>query len=338
MRTLATENVRRDKRAALVAGALCLLQAGTTSAFVVHEDEAKRMQLSGWAQAGYELDAEESGRITDHGLYLGMARLSGQIELFELGYGLVQFEGNTGSVQLLDLVAELRPAPAVAVRAGYYRTPTSADMHVAGPYTPFVNRSLLVTEGFVYGRLAGGEILAQHDLEIGRLSARAGLFGLPSAPSGGLPSGLASLQAQLDTRLGLTLHAAYLDHLEQVEPVGAPRPRLDQQLDLALVYRNQGWTMTLEAVAALGGGVAGPPAALYIQALKSFELPWKDLALEPGVRYDVTRHPDRSLQRLTSGMTLYVAGDELNASLNHELLTGEGPWKSTVYLQLQAGF
>ena len=319
-----------------------LLISAPATAHTLIEQDALVLEAFAWAQAGYVVADPPDGELEGQ-TYLGMARLGAQVQYRPWGSAFVQIEGISGTIQLLDVVAELTPVEFLAVRAGQFRTPTSADLMIAGPQTPFVNRSILVDGGFVQQRLAGIEIEGKADFGLATGSLRWGVFN-PTDTAENLfqdtHGQFLSARALVDLPSGLHFHLAFIGLIsgDNNPPVG-PRPvPFDKALDTAVYYVHDGWTAYVEGVVDFDGPGAQKPYAAYIMFLKSVGIEGTPFSIEPGARYEFAKPDGDLLHRITLGLNLYLIGDYLNISFNYELLLGGGETGHALYGQIQAGF
>ena len=186
------------------------------------------LALGAWVRAGFGAVVPPGANTVRHGPRLSLARLSARGTIGEWGQIALQVEGASESVVLLDAVAEIAALPALSLRAGRFKTPTSADFLVGAPVTPFLTRSLLVSEGLVQQRLIGLEAVLARTTGPGATRLQVGWF-LPAPADRALlaDSNGAFLSARglIALPAGLSLHAAYLDLLgASNQPVLPPEP------------------------------------------------------------------------------------------------------------------
>ncbi len=330
----------------------------TAAAYDLLVAEDSVIRLNGWMQAGYAFTAPGDQPDTQ-GTYIGMARLKGAVTDSRWGRGIVQIEQREETMQLLDLLAEIRPVRGLALRFGKFKTFSSLEYLIPAPDHPFVNRALLVS--LAQKRLTGVAIEMQRNLGWGKAALQGGWFDAPSDLSeelGDDDGKFLNLRGKLALSQGITLHAAYLDFLLATNETQAPstddgatggdtqgegeanpsRPlTYDRQLDAGFSYQQDGWTAFAEGMVVLDGPEKTTPVGLYLMALKSF--PIDTFALEPGVRYDLLRDETQVwTHRVTTGLTWYVKGALLYATTNYELSFTEGTKGHALYLQVQAGF
>lgn len=320
-------------------------------AYRILDEDNLQLDLQGWAQAGYAIGNAPGEDAVQHAPYLGLARLAAGATHVRWGRAFVQVEALSGTVRLLDAFADVTPVPEVTLRVGRFKAPTSADFLIGAPYTAFVSRSLLVERGFVQRRMLGAEIAGRATVGCATLSLQLGWFQPESAQRDLLPDGegnFFSARALVETTGGWGFHLAFMelvladnDAVAPAEPPDAMAVRpveMNRQLDGAVWLKRDGWTAYVEGVLVLDAQEDDVPFAFYAMVLRSFDLTGTTFALEPGVRYDLARRDGRTLHRATAGLTFYLVGDFLNASLNYELLVDDDRVGNTGYAQLQAGF
>ena len=321
---------------------------GKAYSFPVASNKQLTLDLGGWAQGGLVATAANNNHNIE--TYLGMARVSALARYQNLGQAFVQLEALSGTAELLDVIGEVYPLEDLIFRAGYFRTPLSFDQLIGAPFTPFVNRGWVVQRGFAATRRTGTELEYTQSLGSMRLRTRVGLFG-PTADErellgqGELGQAL-SLNANLALTPGLEIHLSYYDQLLGKNQLGGPRNpgdpqrpiRFDQLLDVALSFKQEGWTLIAEALGIFDALESKTPFSAYVMLLKSFPFQSGKRAWEPGVRYDIARLANAIEHRFTLGLNLYLIGDFLNLSLNEEISHENNTWASTTFVQLQAGF
>ena len=317
----------------------------------VLDNEKLSIRAEGWVQGGYSiLSPAVDGRLA-HRPYIGLARVVAEARHKRWGRVFLQVEALSETVVLIDAIAEVKPTDWLSLRLGKFKVPTSADYLIFGPFTPFVNRSYLVDDGFVPTRRLGAEAVYNQAIGPAAFSLQAGWFVPTGDERAVLPDGegnILSLRTLLSFDFGLELHIAYADLLladNRFEPDQIPDdfvwPRpvpLNSQLDAALIFRREGWTGYLEGVWAFDAPGKEIPSAFYLMVLKNIPLPYSELSLEPGLRYDLARRDEVTRQRVTAGLNLYIVGDFLNVSTNYELLHERGHLGHAGYVQIQAGF
>ncbi|MFT5430896.1 MAG: hypothetical protein ACI9OJ_001575 [Myxococcota bacterium] len=146
------------------------------------------------------------------------------------------------------------------------------------------------------------------------------------------------LNARVLVRLpsGLAIHAAFATEL--VEPETAPPAIYRDQLDIAVEYIKEGWTVRAEGVVVLDPPKDDAIYGAYVQLLYAAELS-NGTQLEPGIHYGVATDVKGVLShRGTLGLTWYPLGKYLNARVNYELRATEGDIGHAAYVQMQGGF
>jgi len=310
--------------------AVVLLLAGTAQAYRIVDKEEMRLEVWGWAQAGYAL-IQEPGTDFRHQPYLGIARLAGLVDSPRWGGAFIQFASDTGDIpELLDAIAYIRPIQELELRVGKFRTPLSFDRLIGAPFTPFVNRSLSID--LTEARLMGAEAIGTYDFGPLTATLQAGWFARGALDS---PGSLLSLRMLLAAEMGLSVHLAYMDEVDP--PSDRPAAELSQQLDLAIQYQKDGFTLRLEGVVAFRRPEPELPVGGYIELLYAIPLP-KEQAIEPAVHYGAVRRGDSLRQKATFGVNWYIFGDYLNATLNYELLVTDGVFGHAAFFQLQGGY
>lgn len=301
--------------------------SNTAFAYNLVDDEEMTLKLGGLFRGGYQASSVDADFA--QGPYIQTARLSGGFDYKGIGGAFVQLDGQDAVVRVLDAYAELRPVEQIAVRAGIYRLPTTADFLVGIPVIPFANRSMLV--GMTYPRMLGTELLSTFSSDTLSVNARLGFFQANAAERDLLPDGegtFFSARVGLEFDFGLGFHLAYLglvfgdnapvptadDPMILVRPVTYP-----EVFDAAITYRKDGLDLALEGLLApdVPDGQSSSYAAYFHGAYRFGISDVVDLG--PGARYGIRTENDVQTHKVTAGVTTYFNGTGLKIYPNYEL-------------------
>ena len=290
------------------------------------------LEVHAWAEAGY-MAAVRPEEPVERGAYLSLARL--QVRLHEDGFAaFIQAGADRGELELLDARATWRPSEAVAVRAGRFKTPVSAEYLIPANHLIFAHRSshLLLVPRRALGAEVEGHVGGRWDLGL-----HAGVYN----PAGYAPvPGAGELlvgRALLESPVGLALHVAGSDWLHDggaAEVLAEEAPETDRALDAALLFEEHGWTMVTEGVYArpldgedwVAGGVASV-AHRFPTRVEEFEI-------EPAAAVEFVERQG-AISQLT--LNFHQSDWNLMQTVEWEVHSAPDGLQNAVYVQLQAG-
>ena len=340
-------HLRRSSLVLLVAALAHLVHAPPADAATLFEEEELTLEIGGLGEVGLAYEESEAARHEGLGTDVRMARLKADARWRDLGGFKLQIDGKSGSVELLDLVAELTPAEWLALRAGRFKVPVSREYMIGAPDMRFSNRALV--RRLAPGRAVGAQL--GFEGAVGELEAEfsASLFE---------PGGLDLLENEGELFVSrllvefphhLEFHAAYAEHVLGDNRVADPEAAsetmrvfpFDRQLDAALGYHDEHWHLLVEGFTSLDPPGDQPPWAAH--GSLSYRFPVADFALEPALAYDfLERHQER-IHRGAAALNAYWLDTNLMTTIEYEgeVASPEAASQEvahTLSVLLQAGF
>ena len=285
------------------------------------EDEVSvEANVHAGAVAGAEIYSDQSD---DYGLALDLARVKFGASFAERASLKLQVAGSSGTVELLDAAARLRPTDGLAFQMGRYKTAVSEEYQFSAADLPFIGRALL--NSLVPRRAVGFTTFGSIESGGVEIEPRAGIYQPPRTtfadPQGQLVSGrvMVTLPSQV------YFHAGYAQHVftdNQLPGDGAGRVfAFDQPLDAAVGYRTDTWNLHLEGVTVFDPPGVDTAYGGYAHALYRFgggDEEEEELEFEPGVAYDIIVGGD-DIHRGTVGLNTYWWGTGFQTLLDYRL-------------------
>jgi hypothetical protein len=295
-----------------------------------------KIEVGTWARVGYH--ALHNGGATEHGPYLGIARLQVRVSDARRVSGFVQLGADRGQLALLDAKMRAHFGGRFILAVGRMKVPVSHDFLIPAP------QMVLPTRGFVTqpapGRANGVQLRYRVEGEHVVATARVGVFD-PMRPGSFVLAGpQLAAQGSLHTHAGFFVHgavAAWTPGKHTAIDVLVHGPAWDRHADLAVGWSNEAWTLHLEGIAArpVGGGEVG----LGGTAVVAHRVPVASerVVLEPVVAADVLTAGE-PLGRGTLALNVHQDGWHLFQTLAWEAVaTPHGVSEHRVLIQVQAG-
>ncbi len=294
------------------------------------------LEVHAWARGGYRVEAHDAA--VGHRPYLSLARLQVGLSDGQKFSAFVQLGADNGLLGLLDAIATAHVGEDFEFAVGRMKVPVSHDWLVPASQMLVPTRALL--DGFAPLRAVGLQARWHHDGEHVSPTLRVGVFDPLRPGSTALGGAQLVVQGGLHTHGGLVLHlagASWLHSKDALERFGEDATEWDRQLDLAVGYDHDRWTLEVEGLTArtLDGGQWQWGTTLM--AAHRIPLHDEDMVLEPVVAWDV-RTADDTFQRVTTAVNLHEDGWHLVQSLAWEMeIEPHGPPGHTFLVQVQAG-
>jgi hypothetical protein len=295
-----------------------------------------KIEVGTWARVGYH--ALHNGGATEHGPYLGIARLQVLVSDARRVSGFVQLGADRGQLALLDAKMRAHFGGRFILAVGRMKVPVSHDFLIPAP------QMVLPTRGFVTqpapGRANGVQLRYRVEGEHVVATARVGVFD-PMRPGSFVLAGpQLAAQGSLHTHAGFFVHgavAAWTPGKHTAIDVLVHGPAWDRHADLAVGWSNEAWTLHLEGIAArpVGGGEVG----LGGTAVVAHRVPVASerVVLKPVVAADVLTAGE-PLGRGTLALNVHQDGWHLFQTLAWEAVaTPHGVSEHRVLIQVQAG-
>ncbi|MGM0578043.1 MAG: porin [Myxococcota bacterium] len=322
---------------ALMIATYGLAAASDAGAVTVYDDEEATVDLLSWFAGGYLFEkAPDEHAEEEYDPYLAMARLGATARYEGIGSLHLELGAASGTTVLLDAVGTVQPWEVFALRAGRFKTPTSAEFLEHRSEIPFVHRAPLVD--LTHRRKVGVEALVSPHLGPVHTRVQVGLFHLPTdfaLPHGGT---LFSARVLAEVAHGVEVHVAYADRVDGELADDAPHDDpsvVDGKLDVALVAHTETLRLHAEGLVALDTpGDETPYGLTFYAGLKLGEGP---LVWEPIVGYDLLRIHGETEHCITAGLNLFRLGERAMARIDYALEIVEEEVGHIAAVELQIG-
>ncbi|MEM7674651.1 MAG: hypothetical protein AAF449_01470 [Myxococcota bacterium] len=299
------------------------------------KNDESRLRLMGWFRGRYVVEDPADGDLI-HNSRIRMARINAVYEHYRWGGAVIQVEGNRGDILLLDGFGRITPIKDLEIRAGFFPTRIAQDTQLPLPSLPFGESPQSIRSGLVPFRLLGVEVGRRIHFDDLTVLLNVGVHNPPEElpnPNGKLISAFA--RARLAS--GVAAHASFVALVGSDNPGGAERPlAYDQQLSASVSYDKNGTRAYLEGLAVLSASAVKTPFSVY--AWLSHQFAVSDIALVPGIRYEVIRPAEDVLHQLTAAINLLAIGWRMATAISYELTLGPSDTGHAGFIQLQVGF
>lgn len=295
------------------------------------------LEVHAWAGGGYNYTGENVRESVAMGPFISMARFGGRVEYEHYGDVFAQIDAADGTARLLDARVTIEAVPWLKIRAGRFKTSTSAEYLIPQPVLPFVNRALLVD--WTPRRQVGVEAVLS-PTESRHLDLQVGIFNageLEPQPGDGE---LLVTRLRWEPVHDLQFHLSWTDHLAGPAPSEEAQLHFthDQLIDAAVEWDHEGWSAHLESLLRLDGGHLGPGLSSFASLGRKFHRPGRHVDLEPIVGVDHIAERSSHAELLAMGLNAYIQDHHLIAMLNVEgQRLPDGTNHEAVYMQLRGG-
>lgn len=320
----------------------CLCLPPSAAAVELYEDEDAGLIVDGNLYVGVVAGAEAySDQPEDYGAEVSLARAKFGATYADRAELTLQLGGASGTVELVDAIAALKPTDSLSLRMGRYKVGVSDEYLISAADLPFVGRALL--NSYVPNRAVGIESVGSFEAGSAEIEGRVGVFH-PSRTSFANPQGqllAGRLLATLES--GFRFHAGYAQHaFTENRLPGGERPasscgqaitdgattatservfECNQTVDMAVGYDDEHWNLHLEGAAVLDPPVVDSAYGGYAHAQYKFG-DEEELQFQPGVGYELLVGED-DIHRGTVGFNTFWWGTGFETLLNYRLLYNE---------------
>ncbi|TNE85327.1 MAG: hypothetical protein EP330_26075 [Deltaproteobacteria bacterium] len=285
--------------------------------------EPPQIELHGWVEAGVAVDEQGEGTVS-----VDLARFQTRLEHGSYA-GMIQFEGKSGTVELLDAVVRLGPAQGLSVRAGQFKTPFSMEFGIPAPKLILPTRLLVVSAA--PRRELGAELRYVDEV----VDVQVGLFDSAS-PILITGPGVRPVGAVDVTLADWHLHAGVASWLHGGETEHGPS--WDHEADVGVGWHHEGSTLAVEGLVARA--VATHHWDAGVGALAAQRIHAGSTDVEPAVGYDAVDFEGEVRQRVTTAFNVHL--DEWHAvtrlSWEAEIAKHGEEITQVARAQLQVGF
>ncbi len=296
------------------------------------------LEVHAWAGGGYTYTGENVRQHVTMGPFISMARFGGRISYEHYGDVFAQIDAADGTARLLDARVTIEPAPWFKLRAGRFKTSTSAEYLIPAPLMPFVNRALLVD--WTPKRKVGVEAVVS-PLDDRHLDLQVGIFNVGELEAQEGDGELLVTRLRWEPVHDLQFHLSWTDHLANTATAHHD-PELhfthDQLIDAAVEWDHNGWSAHLESLVRLDGGARGPGMSSFASVGHRFHRPGETVELEPVLGVDHVTELERQADLMALGLNVYVQEHHLVTMLNAEAQRlPDGSTHQAIYAQLRGG-